>query len=90
MVGFQTMVIMDLWGMAFHAVVAIALILSLLFILISTYCALRSKSILKVESQMVRLCDYGTVFFSYLLIDFLTFLALLKNTFGDGTPCRSS
>ena len=36
-VGFQTMVIMDLWGMAFHAVVAIALILSLLFISISTY-----------------------------------------------------
>ena len=26
-------------------------------------------------------------FFSYLHIDFLTFLALLKNTFWDGTPC---
>ena len=26
---------------------------------------------------MVRLCDYATVFFSYLHIDFLTFLALL-------------
>ena len=27
---------------------------------------------------MVRLCDYATVFFSYLHIGFLTFLALLK------------
>ena len=40
-----------------------------------------SKSILKVVSQMVRLCDYATVLFSYLHIGFLTFLALLKNTF---------
>ena len=48
---------------------------------------LSSKSILKVVSQMVRLCDYATVFFSYLHIDFLTFLALLKNTSWDGTPC---
>ena len=46
-----------------------------------------SKSILKVVSQMVRLCDYATVLFSYLHIGFLTFSALLKNTFGDGTPC---
>ena len=49
---------------------------------------LHSKSILKASSQMVRLCDYATVFFSYLHIDFLTFLALLKNTFWDGTPCN--
>ena len=48
---------------------------------------LSSKSILKVVSQMVRLCDYATVLFSYLHIGFLTFLALLKNTFWDGTPC---
>ena len=48
---------------------------------------LSSKSILKVVSQMVRLCDYATVLSSYLHIDFLTFLALLKNTFRDGTPC---
>ena len=39
---------------------------------------LSSKSILKVVSQMVRLCDYATVLFSYLHIGFLTFLALLK------------
>ena len=31
-VGFQTMVIMDLWGMAFHAMVVIGLIPALLFI----------------------------------------------------------
>ena len=37
-----------------------------------------SKSILKASSQMVRLCDYATVLFSYLHIGFLTFLALLK------------
>ena len=37
-VGFQTMVIMDLWGMAFHAVVVIALVLALLFISIWAYC----------------------------------------------------
>ena len=37
-VGFQTRVIMDLWGMAFHAVVVIALILSVLFISTSTCC----------------------------------------------------
>ena len=39
---------------------------------------LSSKSILKVVSQMVRLCDYATVLFSYLHIGFLTSLALLK------------
>ena len=39
-VGFQTMVIMDLWGMAFHAVVVIALVLALLFISIWAYCEL--------------------------------------------------
>ena len=39
---------------------------------------LHSKSILKASIQMVRLCDYATVFFSYLHIGFLTFLALLK------------
>ena len=50
---------------------------------------LSSKSILKVVSQMVRLCDYATVLLSYLRIGFLTFLALLKNTFWDGTPCSS-
>ena len=49
---------------------------------------LGSKYILKVVSQMVRLCDYATVLFSYLHIGFLTFLALLKNTFWDGTPCK--
>ena len=48
---------------------------------------LSSKSILKVVSQMVRLCDYASVLFFYLHIGFLTFLALLKNTFWDGTPC---
>ena len=48
---------------------------------------LSSKSILKVVSQMLRLCDYATVLFSYLHIGFLTFLALLKNTFWDGTAC---
>ena len=48
---------------------------------------LSSKSILKVVSQMVRLCDYATVLFSYIHIGFLTFVALLKNTFSDGTPC---
>ena len=50
----------------------------------AVYCvgyALSSKSILKVVSQMVRLCDYATGLFSYLHIGFLTFLALLKNTF---------
>ena len=40
-----------------------------------------SKSILKDVSQMTRLCEYATVLFSYLHIGFLTFLALLKNTF---------
>ena len=50
---------------------------------------LHSKSILKASSLMVRLCDYATVFFSYLHIDFLTFLALLENTFWDGTPCTN-
>ena len=48
---------------------------------------LSSKSILKIVSQMARLCDYATVLFSYLHIGFLTFLVLLKNTFWDGTPC---
>ena len=48
---------------------------------------LSSKSILKVVSQMVRFCDCGTALFFYLHIGFLTFLALLKNTFWDGTPC---
>merc|ERR1719266_2923041 len=43
--------------------------------------ALHSKSILKASIQMVRLCDYATVFFSCLHIDFLTFLALLRGTF---------
>ena len=38
MVGFQTMVIMDLWGMAYHPVVVIALIYILLFNSISTCC----------------------------------------------------
>ena len=37
-VGFQTMVIMDLWGMAFHAVVVIAPFLAILFIWTSAYC----------------------------------------------------
>ena len=37
-VGFQTMVIMDLWGMAYHSVVVIALIYILLFNSISTCC----------------------------------------------------
>ena len=48
---------------------------------------LHSKSILKVVSQMVRLCDYAIVFLSYLHIGFLTFLALCKNYFWDETPC---
>ena len=57
----------------------------------SIVCRLSSKFKIhsKVVSQMVRLCDYGTVLFSYLHIGFLTFLALLKNTFCDGTPCRN-
>ena len=42
---------------------------------------LHSKSILKVVSQMVRFYDNATTLFSYLHIGFLTFLALLKNTF---------
>ena len=37
-VGFQTMVIMDLWGMAFHAMVVIGLIPALLFISIWACC----------------------------------------------------
>ena len=37
-VGFQTMVIMDLLGMAFHAVVVIAPFLAILFIWTSAYC----------------------------------------------------
>ena len=39
-VGFQTMVIMDLWGMAFHAMVVIGLIPALLFISIWACCEL--------------------------------------------------
>ena len=35
-VGFETMVIMDLWGITFHAVVVIVLALTLLFSSIST------------------------------------------------------
>ena len=52
---------------------------------------LSSKSILKVVSQMMRLCDYATatVLFSYLYIGFLTFLALLKNWFWDDSPCST-
>ena len=38
-VGFQTMVIMDLWGMAFHAMVVIGLIPALLFISTWACCA---------------------------------------------------
>ena len=38
-VGFETMVIMDLWGMTFDAVVVIALFLLLLLESISSYCA---------------------------------------------------
>ena len=37
-VGFQTKVILDLWGMTFHAAVVIALVLALLLELISAYC----------------------------------------------------
>ena len=37
-VGFQTKVILDLWGMTFHAVVIIALVLALLLESISAYC----------------------------------------------------
>ena len=37
-VGFQTRVILDLWGMTFHAMVVIALILALLLESISAYC----------------------------------------------------
>ena len=48
---------------------------------------LHSKSILKVVSQMVEFCDIATALFSYLHIGFLTFLALLKNYFWDGSPC---
>ena len=39
-VGFETMVIMDLWGMAHHALVVIALFLLLLLESISSYCVL--------------------------------------------------
>ena len=39
-VGFQTMVIMNLWGMNFHAVVVVPLIPPLLFISIWAYCDL--------------------------------------------------
>ena len=41
--GFQTMVIMDLWGMAFHVVVVITLFLATLFISTSAYCDLYNK-----------------------------------------------
>ena len=37
-VGFQTGVILDLWGMTFHAAVVIALVLALLLESISAYC----------------------------------------------------
>ena len=37
-VGFQTKVILDLWGMTFHAAVIIALVLALLLESISAYC----------------------------------------------------
>ena len=43
-VGFQTMVIMDLWDMAYHAVVVIAPIYILLFNSTSTCCALGTLS----------------------------------------------
>ena len=42
MVGFQTMVIMDLWGMFYHPAVVKARIFVLLLDLISAYCDLYS------------------------------------------------
>ena len=35
---FQSMMIMELWGITFHAVVVIVMFLAILFILPSTYC----------------------------------------------------
>ena len=58
-VGFQTMVIMDLWGMAFHAVVVIALVLALLFISIWAYCAFHRTTISeKLRNSNSKLSTY--------------------------------
>ena len=54
-VGFQTMVIMDLWGMAFHAVVVIAPFLPILFIWISAYCEVRLVTIRENFSLIMKM-----------------------------------
>ena len=50
---------------------------------------LPSKSILKVVSQMVSLCDYGTALFFHLHIGFLTFQDHLYLSYQTGTPCMN-
>ena len=48
-VGFQTRVIIDLLGMAFHAVIVIALFLTSLFILVSTCCGALCVTVGKIN-----------------------------------------
>ena len=57
MVGFQTMVIMDLWGMFYHPVVVRARTFVLLLDLISAYCEADKKIML--WALCGRISNYG-------------------------------
>ena len=77
MVGFQTMVIMDLWGMFYHPVVVRVRTFVLLLDLISAYCVAISTFHLRLQFLVTIYSDQGH--FHDLAIMTLLLLAAVKH-----------